>query len=42
MDVGRGVREDRGEVSSGRGGFVAVRRSPEKSARVHSVGGGEL
>lgn len=39
LDVGRGVREDRREVSSGRGGFVAVRRSPEKTARVHSVGG---
>lgn len=32
------MREDRREVSSGRGGFVAVRRSPEKTARVHSVG----
>lgn len=39
LDVERGVREDRREVSSGRGGFVAVRRSPEKTARVHSVGG---
>lgn len=29
----RSAREDRREVSSGRGGFVAVRRSPEKFSR---------
>lgn len=30
---GRSAREDRREVSSGRDGFVAVRRSPEKFNR---------
>lgn len=30
---GRSAREDRREISSGRGGFVAVRRSPEKFSR---------
>lgn len=29
----RSAREDRRKVSSGRGGFVAMRRSPEKFSR---------